>query len=345
MRKSSVSQSQSGRKESEKRKLPPHIRLSAFADPRQPWILVPDGSLQGYFDWVPKELRVGPWSKLAIPTLVIVTSGILYYRPTEDSFDTLISSYPPAFSNYWWYNVLACLFMLGTLMWSISLSSPAIVIAFTILSWIMNILRHGINACAPFLCDNHVLLKVNHIIRFPALVTATITFVIWNVVLLPYVYFIAMKTREKKLGFARWNFNFRLTQLHFCNIIYSVMNTLVTGSKQEGQNSLFDREDMWYGFAFSLVYGLWYTLILDRIGIHLYPVFSPRSKLVMVTWLMAFSLHYISFEFWNHVITDYLELFRFDFMIAINCAVMLFGAFMHWILSKKEENDRMRKLE
>jgi len=178
--------------------------------------------------------------------------------------------------------------------------------------------------------------------RFPALVTATITFVVWNAVLLPYIYFIAMKTREKKLGFVRWNFNFRLTQLHVCNIIYAVMNTLVTGSKQEGQHySLFDTEDAWNGFAYSLVYGIFYTLILDRVGVHLYPVFSPRSSLVMITWLMAFSLHYISFKFWNHVMTNHLELFRFDFMMAINGAIMGLGAFLHWVLSK--ENDRMSK--
>ena len=32
-------------------KLPP-IKLSSFIDPTQPWVLVPNGSLLGFFDWV-----------------------------------------------------------------------------------------------------------------------------------------------------------------------------------------------------------------------------------------------------------------------------------------------------
>ena len=34
-----------------KDKLPP-IKLSSFVDPTQPWVLVPNGSLLGFFDWV-----------------------------------------------------------------------------------------------------------------------------------------------------------------------------------------------------------------------------------------------------------------------------------------------------
>jgi hypothetical protein len=54
-------------------KLPP-IKLSSFIDPREPWVLVPDGNLLGFFHWVPKNLRVGPWSHLAIPTLTLAAS-------------------------------------------------------------------------------------------------------------------------------------------------------------------------------------------------------------------------------------------------------------------------------
>jgi hypothetical protein len=34
-----------------KDKLPP-IKLSSFIDPREPWVMVPNGSLLGFFDWV-----------------------------------------------------------------------------------------------------------------------------------------------------------------------------------------------------------------------------------------------------------------------------------------------------
>jgi len=31
--------------------LPP-INLASFVDPRKPWVMVPNGSLLGFFDWV-----------------------------------------------------------------------------------------------------------------------------------------------------------------------------------------------------------------------------------------------------------------------------------------------------
>lgn len=36
-----------------KDKFPP-ITLRSFIDPTQPWVLVPNGSLLGFFDWVSK---------------------------------------------------------------------------------------------------------------------------------------------------------------------------------------------------------------------------------------------------------------------------------------------------
>jgi hypothetical protein len=46
-----VTEEMRARMEEKKKKMPP-IRLSSFVDPRQPWVLVPDGSLLGIFDWV-----------------------------------------------------------------------------------------------------------------------------------------------------------------------------------------------------------------------------------------------------------------------------------------------------
>ena len=284
---------------------------------------------------MPKKLRVGPWSKHSLPTLVLLTLVICYYCPTGDQLDTQVSSYPVAFSSYWWYNVLAFSFMSGMISWTILRSSIGIMVAFTILSWNMNTVRHGINVLAPFLYDHHVLLKLNHVLRFPALVSASLTFVVWNAVLFPYTYFFVLDTKEKKDNFCAWNFNVRMVQLHCCNIVYSVMNTMVTGTRDGMPPQLFDDEDLWYGLAYSLVYGLFYTLILDRVGIHLYPIFSPRSNFVVVTWLLVFSLHYAAYLFWNYIMRNHWDVIQFNGLIAFNFVVIGTGATIYWALSKK----------
>merc|ERR1740139_659736 len=82
----------------------------------------------------------------------------------------------------------------------------------------------------------------------------------------------------------KWNIEFRMVQYHICNVIYSAMNTLFT---QSGDNTfqLFIYEDLWYALVYGLGYSLFYVLFLDRIGIHLYPVFSPRKNRSALLWL------------------------------------------------------------
>ena len=312
------------------------INFSSFIDPRLPWVLVKDGNFGGYFTFVPEKLRVGDWHSLAMPTILLVAYTIFHNRPSGDEFNADVASYPEAFSRYWWYNLSALFLMTATLTWSISLSSKGILIAYTIMSWNMNAFRHGINALAPFLSDNHPLLTLNHILRFPALVSSTITFVVWNFVLFPYINFKAMKTKEKRIGFLSWNFNPRLVQFHFCNIIYSVLNTMVTGTRETISPPLFDEEDIWYGVAYGFGYGLFYILILDRIGMHMYPIFSPRSNIVLITWVAAFFLHYVIYQFWNFIISEHLESLNFNRLLALVVFFTAAGSFIHsWAKSKK----------
>lgn len=325
-------------KEQSSRKKPPILKLSSFTDPREPWVLVPEGSFMNYFDWVPKKLRVGPWSKLAAPTLLIISAGIVYLRPTEkDDFDSLVSSYPKPLSLFWWYNAVAFLGMGIVLYRCIANSAPAIMIAYTMLSWFLNMSRHAINALAPFLSDHHFLLRLNHITRFPALLTATITFLVWNFALLPFVYIVAMNSKQKRIGFIAWNFNLNMVQLHCCNIFYAIMNTLITGPRNEDIAAIFDKDDLWYALAYSLTYGLFYNLILDRIGIHLYPIFSPRSRFLVITWSLVFALHYAAYLCWNIALSDYRRFISFEIVVCAYFSTMIIGGVIHHIFSRKKE--------
>ena len=308
-------------------RLPP-IKLSSFIDPREPWVLVPDGNLLGFFHWVPKRLRVGPWSKLALPTLTFVASILVYYRPRSgmDLHQLQLEYYPELYSSIWWYNVLGFLFMLGILSYIMMYRTKGAILTYTLISWVMNMTRHGINSIIPCLeKKNLFLLKINKMLRFPALASASITFVVWNVVLFPLIYNFAFDKEEKRLNFLRFNCNYRMVQQHMCNIIYAVLNTVVS-MKESGSEKpiLFDHDDLWRGAATIFLYGIFYIVILDRIGVHIYPVFSPRTNYVIVTWCTVFLLVFGAYEFWNMAMIHYSDsLLRLDTLLALNAAVVL----------------------
>jgi hypothetical protein len=43
----------------------------------RPWVLVPGGSMNGYFDYLPKSWRVGPWNPAAVLYLLALASAVL----------------------------------------------------------------------------------------------------------------------------------------------------------------------------------------------------------------------------------------------------------------------------
>ena len=187
-------------------------------------------------------------------------------------------------------------------------------------------IRHGINAIIPCLEDkNLVLLKINHMLRFPALASASITFVVWNVVLFPLIYNYAFDKEEKRLNFLRFNCNFRMVQQHMCNIIYAVLNAVVSMKESgSGRPIQFDHDDLWRGAASIFLYGIFYIAILDRIGVHIYPVFSPRTNFVIVTWCTVLLLVFGAYEFWNMAMIHYWDsLLRLDTLLALNAVIIL----------------------
>ncbi len=323
-----------------------------------PWVLVPDGSLLGFFDWVPKHLRVGKWSPMAAPTLITLIFTLLHLRPEQKNkfnYDDHFSTYPELYSTNWWCSAIIFLFMFG-LTYKVVQRFKGAVVTFTILSWILNTMRHGIHTLVPLIVQDGKplgyvlsLIKFNKVLRFPALSSASITCFIWNVLLVPYLYFGLFDTWEKKRNFLAWNFNFRLSQIHVSNIVYTLLNTIVltTGTK-EGSTSiplphLFDEEDLWYGQTYGVVYGLFYILVLDRIGAHLYPIFSPRSNLVVLTWLGVFGAYLGCFRFWNHVMerlyvdghSGYSQPLSLDTLICFNVIMMACCKFINYRIERK----------
>jgi hypothetical protein len=327
----------------------PHIKLSAFFDIHGPWVLVPDGSLLNFSDWVPLHLRIGPWNKFAFPSIVLVVFMTCYLHPFRSAtrsdaiFDnnkgvtssytttkTTNNNYPPVWSAYFCYNVFGFLYMTFFLTWVLTRHAKGLIVTFTMISWALNAMRHGLNALssiAVFLLLNHhhpcwsswllsSLLKFNHIIRFPALISASIVFCVWNFVLMPFIYFL-IPTRHQRIEFLQFSFSYRMVQVHIFNLMYSITSTIVTGEQRQGHRggggpgllrqpaldeATFQYEDLWYALSFGIFYGLFYVFVLDRLGVHLYPVFSPRNKYFVLTWICQIGICVALYWFWNYVL-------------------------------------------
>ena len=276
------------------------LRVWHFFDPNSPWVLVHEGSLMGVFDFVPKHLRVGPWTALAPVYISIMVAKLIYWMPQRSTFhldDEMLSAHPIAYSEFWFYNIITMFWMKLVLAASLRRRGPGILATFTIQSWITIMIRHGLSALAPFLPRKHFLLCLNELLRFPALATASITFFYWNFILAPLIY-CNFKTPEKKLDFLKFNFNFRMIQVHFFNIIFAIMNTIVTSHRP------FQFIDLWCGLAGSIGYSLMYLLVLDRIGVHLYPIFSPRTKWSLLSWTALMGTYVVVYIFWNRIISS-----------------------------------------
>jgi hypothetical protein len=293
---------------------------------------------------VPEKLRVGPWTPIAPIILVSMTAFVIQQRPTKflyESPSTLVSTYQQLYSPFWWYNIAACIYMNYLLYWVMTNRSKGVVVTYTILSWILNATGHGINALAPFLYDHHILLQINRMIRFPALASASITFTVWNIALLPFIHFYVLDTAQKRHNFTMWNLNFRMVQKHIANIIYAILNTIITRRSEQmvkkNEFLLFEYDDLWYGMTFGLIYGLFYNLILDRIGVHLYPIFSPRSNYVIFTWVAVFALYFGFYKLSNEAMQSeaFMKILTLPILISTNVTLTVISLLTRQVLSRK----------
>jgi len=282
-----------------------HIAISSFFDPAKPWVLVPNGSFMGFFDWVPSNLRNGKWSVFAPIYIVVIIWMVFYTLPSRFEFTC---SYPEPFSTAWFYNGLNFIWMSTVLITSFikSKAGVSIIMTYTIQSWIVITARHGLTAVAPFLPKEHFLLFLNELLRFLSLVTATVTFVVWNFLIGPVIYYKFMETPKKKHDFLTFMLSFRLVQVHGFNIIFAVLNSVIIAPRK------FTFIDLWCSTSFCVLYSLFYLFILDRLGVHLYPIFSPRSNYFVVTWTFAYGCYFMTYYFWNKVIDKYILIDSFQ---------------------------------
>lgn len=291
-----------------------------LVDPSQPWVLVDDGSFAGYFDWVPPVWRRGPWPTSAIfffVALLLATSGaglyLFHHPPTpnseigEDSTEReanfrLMQSYPAIYSLRWWYSSLACAWMtyIMYLVMFHGTMKAAAWMSYTLQSWTLLTLRHAACALAPLSLSAARLAEWT---RFPAAASPTVTFVVWNFLLAPFIYVRGCSTPRAKRNFVAFNTSFVLVQLHVCNMAFCIMNVAWASPR----NSVLTPVDFYLAIVFMVLYMSFYMLVLDRVGIHFYPIFSPRAPFAVVSWLLALGLYYAIYVAWKHLLTPQVQ--------------------------------------
>jgi hypothetical protein len=277
------------------------VSLRSLLDANAPWLIVPNGSYKGYFDWVPLSHRVGPWSPWATIVLAVLyamAAHQLVHWTGWQQTDLHSLQYPVYGSAGWIYNVIGGTWMVGICAALIFRSPLGLYawITYTVQSWSLLTVRHILCALAPW--SPTALLWAERI-RFPCAVSPTITFVVWNFVLMPYAYFVAMQGDAKKQRhFLKFCTSFRLLNLHGLNIVLCALNVGHLGSPPR----TLERADLLVALLSVLLYFTFYLCILDRLGVHLYSVFSPRTPFLLLTWPGAILCYLGTFHIWSFLI-------------------------------------------
>ena len=253
-----------------------------------PWILVPYGSFNGYFDWVDPKLRVGRWSFGACVAFPAMLLSLVLFRPDDIVSTTIASSACPAsFTRYWYYNAAASIWMAYVLGRNIHQEGWAVpYTTFTVWSWTMLLVRHALSAFViPFVGSDQgesirfvkLAILIAETLRMPSLLNAVIVFIIWNLIMAPGIY-LSMETQDKKRQFVGWLFQFNLLNQHGLNLPLAVMSSVITAPRP------FADVDLYFAIATLVAYFAFYLLVLDRFGVHLYPIFSPRTSYCVLIW-------------------------------------------------------------
>jgi hypothetical protein len=291
-----------------------------FGNKRRPWLLVPNGSLLGSFDWVPEQLRVGPWSIVTIPyicihlylmalfTIWIMDPANTAQTPTIMTAETTTigTTWPflqddyQAYTLSWYYNFTGFLWMSFVALQVYRVAGVFPMVTFTMQSWTVLQLRHLLSALAPLAPHGSIyytfLLSCAESLRFLALSVALITFVFWNCFIGPAIY-LFLKDGAQRAGFIQYFTSWRLVQLHVFNIVYAVLNGVYASPKR-----LLTAWDFYVAAVFATVYLLFYLLVLDRMGVHLYPIYSPRTPWVALTLTMNMAFYGATFWFWRRML-------------------------------------------
>lgn len=282
------------------------ISLWDFIDPSKPWVLTDNGKsvFDGFFNFVPRHYRYGHWhvgAKLVLALMLylvaLAAAWMKIHPPSKDRdwislFHIDDEQYQPFTTT--WYVTTAVFLWMTFICWNVAQSSAMGKVAwitFTLWSWTTVTIRHGLLVLAPWFPSVRVPAEI---IRFPGLLSASITTTVWNFVLFPAITLFYIKDSVQRQKFITYVTNFRLTQLHVFNIFFAVSN----GAILEPVRPL-HLGDLAAAISMLVIYMLFYLCVLDRLGIHLYPIFSPRTPIAIPSFAFVIVACVGGFVFWK----------------------------------------------
>ena len=268
-----------------------------------------DGSYDGQFDWVPRHLRVGPWHHLVKLFLSAAPFLLFHSKPASDSTftvrpgtvlfssshlldvvlflwciamiavcklrETSISGLSLSFSGWTWLLLTArcgagtelTLALYATMFTPrAQLSSPVLTASLVLPA---GALRPVLDSFDSRLSELVGVVELH--LRFPVLSQAILVFVGWNLCVLPCLYFFLLKDNPRRqrdlLAYAT---QFGQMNLHVSVVPMAMVHTLP-------ERGIFGAIELWHALLIWCAYMYFYCFVLDRMGMHLYAMFSPRS--------------------------------------------------------------------
>jgi len=279
------------------------------------WLIYDNnGSYNGWFDWLPIWMRVGYFSPFVVVSLIFFYSAIYWCRPRPLHFEAIV--YETVVSgkevDYFWDTIPKTAALdLAIFLWGIIVvvyakitlgSIGAFPISFTGWSWLLLSMRAGIEFAAwvatslDYLALGKRLAIAGSSLRMVAITNACVVCTIWNLILFPIIYFFSIKDGEKRRSFLKFNFGFFMTNIHVLNFPMAIINT-VYGS----QIRLFTFSDLWVAYLVIMLYSIVYYFVMDRRGMHFYPIFCPRSAFSVGSIIGVLGLYYYLFLKWNEL--------------------------------------------
>ena len=296
----------------------------------------PDVDSSNFYDWVPLHLREGAWSQVGVLSFGAVAAVLMYWMPDATVVALPCEAY---LSRYHVLNVflfLWCNFVIVILMARVTvIKLPN---SMTGWSWLLLTVRSGSGAHRKEAPPAHSLLltaapagsarplptfetasssgpgcpgaaairpllradgaaslllgELEAHIRFPVMGAAISVFLLWNFVMMPVIY--ARLTPTRRREFINYSVQFGMLNVHVFNLPMAIAQTTLGGDA-----ALLKPFGVWLLSVIILVYLIYYILVLDRRGMHLYPIFSPRSPLLGLVFAAVTGWNYAIFSVCN----------------------------------------------
>jgi hypothetical protein len=163
-------------------------------------------------------------------------------------------------------------------------------ISFTMQSWTLLTVRSCLGAASAWSSKAGAVAEA---LRFPMLVQNSVTFLVWWTALVP-IMVSRMETRKQRADFLAWNRSFFLLNVHVANLALAAASHLA-------RPRLLAPFDLWAGIAGALSYLVFYLSALDRTGLHLYIILTPRARWSAAVYASLLGSYVLLWKGWNRL--------------------------------------------